>query len=429
MKPCFCSDENGGLSVLNIYLFLATAIVSGVAIDVSNLVSNRTNLQVAADSAAHTAIFMREFNDADESKAAALAVASANMPSERFGDVLRTESIQFGDYNATTREFTADENSRNAVLVQADQLIENGNPVSSFLLHLVGFGEWDVRSDSVFETFYPTCLREGFVAEEVVDIQSNNSYFEGFCIHSNAWVEVNINNFFEAGTVVSMPDSDLLVVPKDGLDDKKNEGLENALREGKWHVKILNRMDEIVEGAMTTDEKYSQPYIDVGTPIEITKTTVEPEDFTPNAPHFVTCGGKFTMNAGIYENIVLKSSCKIQFSNGVELHNAVIISEDTSSKSMYAPNNLILGASDDCEAGGGAILISYGTVDVASSLEMHGSQILAAGNVEFSANAAGIRGASIVAGGRIDGTSNMDFAFCGAGMENIYEAAYFRMVE
>ena len=425
----FLKDQDGGLSVLNLYFVLATAIAAGLAIDVSNVVSNRTNLQMAADSAAHTAIFMREFNDQDASREAAIAVASRNMPTEAFGAVLRPESILFGDYNATTRQFVADESSRNAVMVRADQLAENDNAVSSFLLGMVGLNEWDVTRDSVFETFYPTCLREGFVAQDVVDIQSNNSYFEGFCIHSNSWVEVNLNNFFEAGTVVSMPDSDLLVVPKDGLDDKKNEGLENALREGKWYVKILERLDAIVAGAMTTDDIYSQTFITSDTPIEITKNTVDPSDFTPNSPHFANCSNKFTFDAGVYENIVFKSDCKIQFSNGAEFRNSVIISEDTGSKSMYAPNNLILGEPDDCGLGGGAILISYGTVDVASSLEMHGSQIIAAGNVEFAASASGIRGASIIAGGRIDGTSNMDFAFCGSGMENIYQAAYFRMVE
>ncbi len=425
----FFTNQDGGLSVLNIYFVLATAIASGVAIDVSNVISNRTNLQMAADSAAHTAIFMREFNDQDTSREAAIAVAGRNMPTVAFGTVLRPESILFGDYNAEDRSFSVDENSRNAVLVRADQLAENDNAVSSFLLGMVGMSQWDVSRDSVFETFYPTCLREGFVAQDVVDIQSNNSYFEGFCIHSNSWVEVNLNNFFEAGTVVSMPDSDLLVVPKNGLDDKRNEGLENALREGKWYVKILDRIDDIVAGAMTTGELYSQGYITSDIQIEITKASVEPSDFTPNAVHYTSCNNKFTFGAGVYENIVFKSDCKIQFSNGAEFRNSVIISEDTSSKSMYAPNNLVLGEPDDCAAGGGAILISYGTVDVASSLEMHGSQIIAADNVEFAASASGIRGASIIAGGRIDGTSNMDFAFCGSGMENIYQAAYFRMVE
>ena len=78
------------------------------------------------------------------------------------------------------------------------------------------------------------------LAEDVVEIQSNNSYFNGFCIHSNSWVEVNNNNFFEPGTIVSMPDMDDLVVPNDGLDEEKNEGLVDALREGKYRICLVN---------------------------------------------------------------------------------------------------------------------------------------------------------------------------------------------
>jgi hypothetical protein len=44
----------------------------------------------------------------------------------------------------------------------------------------------------------PDCLREGFVAENMVDIQSNNAYRNGFCIHSNDVVSLNSNNYFEA---------------------------------------------------------------------------------------------------------------------------------------------------------------------------------------------------------------------------------------
>ena len=431
MKPTFFQSQDGAISALNLALLTTTAIFAGIAIDVSNVISNRTQLQAAADSAAHTAIFMKEFNDGDVSREAAIAVARQNMPPEIYGEVLRAENIKFGTYDATKGEFYVDENDREAVMVLADQVAANDNPVSSFLLQMIGFESWDVRTTSVFETFFPTCLREGFVAEEIVDIQSNNSYFNGFCIHSNQWVELNNNNFFEAGTIVSMPDTDLLVVPKDGLDDEHNEGLQKALREGKWWIKILERLDAIVEGAMTTGHKYSQPFIKNKIVIDITDKTVDPSHFTAGRVHEYTgtCNPKFTFNAGVYEDIVFKTSCSIQFSNGAEFRNAVIITEATGQKSMYAPQNLTLGEPDDCGEGGGAVLISYGDVEVAAKLEMHGSQILSAGDVDFSANAAGIRGASIVAAGRIDGTSNMDFAFCGGGMDVTYEAAYFRLAQ
>src|SRR5690606_6580204 len=139
------------------------------------------------------------------------------------------------------------------------------------------------------------------------------------------------------------------------------------------------------------------------------------------------CSNKLTFNSGVYEGIVVIADCAMVFKNGAEFRDAVIVTRATNAKAMSAPNNLVLGAKDNCAEGGGAILVSYGGVEVASSLEMHGSQIIAAGDVTFAANADGIRGASIVAGGRIDGTSNMNFAFCGSGMAHIFMAEYFRL--
>ena len=57
-----------------------------------------------------------------------------------------------------------------------------------------------------------------------------------------------------------------------------------------------------------------------------------------------------------------------------------------------------------------------------------GSQLLALGDIEFTANADGIEGASFIAGGTISGTSNMIMGFCNhAGMERNFEAEYFRL--
>ncbi|PWK55311.1 hypothetical protein, partial [Silicimonas algicola] len=361
------------------------------------------------------------------SRATAMQILQANMPASVYGEVLDEEAIQFGEYDRATKIFTVDEDSRDAVMVETRRLSSNGNPVGTFLLHLVGLNQWDVKRQSVFETFYPTCLVEGFVAQGVVDIQSNNSYYNGFCIHSNSHVEINQNNFFEAGTVVSMPDTDDLVVPNDGLSEEKNEGLEKALREGRWFIKILDRLNRVRLGVQIKDSDYAQTYISSYTPLTLTATTVNPSDFTSGRIHKSSCTNRLTFNPGVYKNIVVIADCDMVFKNGAEFQDAVIITKSTAAKAMSAPNNLVLGAKDNCAEGGGAILVSYGGVEVASSLEMHGSQIIAAGNVEFQANADGIRGASIVAGGRIDGTSNMNFAFCGSGMSHIFKAKYMRL--
>ena len=429
LAEAFQYRQDGVLTVVYFIFIIVVSILGGIAFDVASVVSARTQLQVTADAAAHAALVEREWHSADDAKTKAMAVALQNMPQDRYGNVLTQENIVFGHWDRDTTIFTQDNNSRNAVLVTTERDTQNGNPVATFLLQFVGLWDWDVRTSSVFETFYPTCLMEGFVAEGVVDIQSNNSYFNGFCIHSNSHVEINNNNFFESGTVVSMPDTNDLVVPTDGLSDEKNQGLADALHEGKWFIKILNRLDEIVAGVQDRDHRYAREYINNYNIVALNKTRVGPTDLPKGRIYTVDCNSKFTFDAGIYDEIVLIANCPLTFKNGAEFHEAVIITTSTSNKSMSAPNNLTLGEADDCNPGGGAQLITYGGFEVAASLEMHGSQIIAAGDVEFAANADGIRGASIVSGGRIDGTSNMNFAFCGDGMEHSFLAEYFRLAK
>ena len=70
-----------------------------------------------------------------------------------------------------------------------------------------------------------------------------------------------------------------------------------------------------------------------------------------------------------------------------------------------------------------------GSVSTASALSGYGAQILAAGDIQFTANASGIEGVSFIAGGRIDGTSNSSMGFCdNNGVDNFQRAPYFRMV-
>ncbi len=74
-------------------------------------------------------------------------------------------------------------------------------------------------------------------------------------------------------------------------------------------------------------------------------------------------------------------------------------------------------------------LMTLGGFKVASSLSVYNGQVLAMGDITFSANADGVKGASFISYGQIDGTSNMDMGFCrNSGMENAYRAPYFRMV-
>lgn len=184
----FLASEDGTMTVGGLIFTVIILAVGGLAVDVSNAINQRAQLQVTADATAHDALYTLNNTltaTADDAKAVALALGDYNMPSAVYGTVLTASDIEFGVWDRSTRRFTPDATSRSAVRVLTHRDAAGGNEVATYLLKFAGFDSWDVRTDSVFETYVPDCLREGFVAENMVDIQSNNAYLNGFCIHSN----------------------------------------------------------------------------------------------------------------------------------------------------------------------------------------------------------------------------------------------------
>ena len=428
----FAKDESGAITALNLFFVLVMAILGGVAIDMASLVQARTQLQVAADTAAHTALYTRDRTDKNTAKQEALKIASTMMPTGRYGYVLREENIHFGTYDKATKKFSIDENSREAVYVKTDRLSENANPVTSFLLSIVGFEKWDVATEAVFETYRKGCLREGFVAEDVVDIQSGNGFFNGFCVHSNTYVSANQNNLFENGTIVSMPNLDLLDIPSSGFE--KNDGLEAALFQGGMNILIVNRVNEIVAGMTDPTSRYYRSYLTnhvaVKTDLTNNNNNVDMSMITQHRVNELTCtknNGSITMAGEVFSNAVIITNCPIKMSSGSAFEDVTLITKDTSVTSITAPSGLRIGKDDNCADGGGAELITYGGISQAAKVEIYNGQLLAVGPIAFAAGNDGIKGASIVSGSTIDATSGSNMAFCGKGMGNIFEAEYFRM--
>jgi hypothetical protein len=431
----FRRSEEGWVTPLSLQAFVVMAVIGGLALDLSRLVAARTQLQVAADIAAHAALYNRDLlngtdpNAAGTAKDLAIALARDSMPTARFGEYITADDIEFGTFDGATRTFTPDPDALQAARVVAFRVSERANTVGSVLLRLAGIFEFDVVTSAVFETYRPTCFREGFVADGVVDIQSNNSFTNGFCIHSNQHVSVNQNNYYEPGTVVSMPHTGDLDMPQSGFE--KNEGLEEALRPGKYSLLILNRLEDMLDGM--TDERsryYRADYVSDPVPHTVTrKTKMTPADFEANRVNVMSCGGqRVTLEAETFSNMVIIGyDCRFSMSNGTALENMTLFTTSTDTRSIDSPQGFRMGVDDDCGDSGGAQIVTWGGVRVAANLEMYGSQIIAAGPIDFAANASGIKGASMVSGATIDGTSNMSFGFCGTGMQNNFEAEYFRL--
>jgi Flp pilus assembly protein TadG len=425
----FARDENGGAIAFSLFLLAAMLLIGGYAVDVSNVMTARTKLQIAADAAAHAALLTRETESESASIAAAVDVALRNMPEEAFGLVLHEADVQFGDYDADTGTFTPIVGARDAVRVETRQQAANGNAIATYLMKLVGFTEWNITTQSIFVTYHPTCLREGFVAEEVVDLQSNNLYTNGFCIHSNSYVSLNSNNFFEPGTVVSMPNEDDVELPNSGFET--NIGLQEALHSGSWNIRIVSRINALIADLRVFGSRRMPAYITSAEEVWLPDRSVEQADLVPGRVHRFSCGGGAALTIKqdvVTDRMVLVTDCKVKFEQGVTLTNTVIATTENSAQSVTAAASLQVGLNDNCAPGGGAQIVTMGSMSFPSDLRIYGGQLLAVRDIEFSANANGIQGAALVAGGLISGTSNMEMGFCGTGMENNFHAEYFKLV-
>ncbi|WP_209426841.1 pilus assembly protein TadG-related protein [Pararhodobacter sp. SW119] len=428
----FFSNEDGFFTVFSLYVLIVMILLSGFALDLANHYSARTQLQTAADSAAHAALVVRQREEAVDAVDFALAVHVANMSPERFGAVLTDEDIEFGTWSFQAREFVPDPDSLTAARATTRLANSRANQLRTFLLRFAGVDSFDVQATAVFARYQPACLREGFVAEGKVDMQSNNNFFNGFCIHSNDHVRFNQNNYFEEGTIVSMPDLDKLDIPNSGFS--QNEGLEAALREGKMDIRILDELENIIEGLGDREAAYLPDYVNPLDPV-ITiapNNNLEAGDFTPGRVHRINCSnsnGKFGFkNNVVLTEVVIVTNCQVSMSQNMRLEDVILATTNTNTKSISGASSANFGRDDDCAPGGGAQIITLGGMEFPSSLGIFGSQLLAQGNIEFAARADGIQGASLVAGGQIDGTSNSSMSLCGSGMEGNFEANYFRMV-
>ncbi len=421
----FSDHEDGAMTALGLFIGISSIVIGGLAIDVANSMMARTQLQVAADAAAHAAIYYRENHTADEAITAAIAVAEANMPASKYGSYITAEDIQFGDWDSDAQVFTADAGSTNGVMINVARVAARNNSVGTYFLKFAGFGAWDVRRAAVFETYFPTCFDEGIVGDEPVDIQSNNAFVNGFCVHSNDFVELNNGVEFEENTVLSMPDRRDLVEPTAA----NNAGVDEALRDGVYQMRLIRMLPDIIAGLRDLDPNWLPDYITSNT-VKTLPRTASISDFDAGKVHVITCNGgqKINFSAGmLFEDLILVTNCEIHFASDAQMINAVIATTHTGANSINSAAKMTIGRNDGCKTDGGAQMLSLGSIDFSAGLEMFGGQIVAVDDISFTANANGIEGASIVAGGTVSGTSNISMGFCGGGMERNFAAAYFRL--
>ena len=426
--PEFGRSESGSLTIYGLFFIVAIIIVGGFAADYANAVRMQARLQVAADAAAHAALLEREYKTPDEARVTALAVAQSAIPPGSHGAAIQASDIRFGHWDATRDRFTVDETSRDAVLVDTQRAAARANGLGTFFLTFVGIDQWTVVRQSVFETYIPSCLEEGFVADVGIEIQSDNLFMAPFCLHSNTWMDFSNNNEFQPGTIVSIPEYSNLQASM-----SSNTGLADARRiADDRKLRIVHRVQEIYDGVQDPASIHYRSYITNSVPIDI-----DPKDGMTNANwkqghiHRFTCTKKnesvnFASDITLRRGVIV-SNCVMKMS-GATLEDVTLVTLSEDAGSINSNSGLTIGKADNCKAGGGAQVVTMGGVSIPTKMSLHNGQIIAVGNVSFTSHADGSWGGSIISGGIIDANSHNTMRTCGGvGMEDNFNAAYFRL--
>ena len=444
----FRDDADGAMTVLGMFVFLAVLTIAGFALDVANAYRVRTQLQIAGDAAAHAALVAREFKDRATAINLALDIADANLPGAVSSGALRAEDIVFGHWDPASQTFKPDPTATNAVLVNTGRSQDRHNSLSTYLLRFAGVNAFDVRRQTVFETYRPDCFREGIVGDGAVKAALGAIDGSSLCIHSNTELSVAQQTIVPDQTWSGDGDDDdaslnVAAIPTETTQLRSLEPVSDAntgtepsgvtQTSGTFLIRILARVDDIIAGVRDPGSDYYRDYIDSEVTVALSKESdLDATAFTAGRIHTLTCGSEeeyVSIPADtILSNLVLWTNCRLFFGANVALEDAAIVNESTSNTAFYAPSGIRLGRDEQCAEGGGAQLVTRGGIDVKQPLRMYGGQMIAAGDITFSAGADGLEGASFVGGGMISGDTGSSMTVCaGRGMEDNFEADYFRL--
>lgn len=424
-------DQSGAISLFSLQIFVIALLLGGLAVDLSNALAGRAQLQATADAAAHAALYTREFGSADRAREAALTITEASMPRAHYGQVLTPDDIQFGHWDRAGDVFRIDALSREAVFVSTRRYSEQKNGLGTFFLRLIGLDSWDLTTGAVFETWRPACLHEGFVARGRVILQSGGLYRSGVCIHSNAFISLGSNNFFEPGTILSMPDKREVATTAGVVE--ATPGLGEALRDASYRLRVVNRIDLIAKEILNKDSPFWRDYITIKDPLLLgPEADMGPGTFMAGTIYLITCTDpdqRFDLNNDtVLLETVLVTNCRVAISAGTTIEDATIITTNRSPKALSAASDIIIGKMDSCEEGGDVQILVAGGINFASNVRIFGGQVVAGGNLSMSAEEDSILGASVQAGGQMNLALKGSVGSCaGKGMGRMFEFNYFRL--
>jgi len=446
----FLTDEQGGGTVMGLLWFIVLVGITGLAVDVTDGLRSRTMLQATADAAALAAVI--DLPDETAAIATAVAYADSNMAEDDYGTVLIEADVDVGSWDHATHIFTSGAIAPDAVRVRTRRSFENQNALPVNFLRIIGLSNWNVTTYAIAQRFIPDCLTDGLLARGVVDISSNNSFANDMCVHGQQGVQMAMNNQFDPGVRVTMPDVDNdLVTPAGGTSG--NPGLADALGEESLDPRMVNHVDNIMDDLLAMQDYVTPSYIDTTLDVIVVNQTYNFAGVEAGRVYHVECASN--KNVGIPTNtvldrVVIVADCRIGVGPRVAMSDVVLASRaggnpgnpnsntnngqggqggaGVESANINFSANVVLGTADGCQPGGGVQVFSNASIHFASTTEYNGVQIVATGDVDLGARGNGINGINVQTGGDITMTSNDAFGLCAGGAPSLFTVDYYRLV-
>jgi hypothetical protein len=291
----------------------------------------------------------------------------------------------------------------------------------------------------VAQRFIPGCLRDGLIAREIVDMSSNNGFVNEICIHGEQGVNIQSNNYFETGVNVTMPDLAMLEVPASGMDS--NIGLPEALRENHLDPRMVNHIEEIIQGVLNKNPIVTPDYVHMSETLEVSDNQIDFRSMLPGRMYYAKCrpNQNLVMPTGtVLVGVVFVADCQITIGANSVIMNSFIASRSggvtgsgeltRGDANIMTAAGVQLGQPDNCAPGGGVQLFSNASMTFSSTTSIDGVQMVAAGDIALGARDMGINGISAQAGGSIYLTANNMFGLCSGGAPNLFTVPYYRLV-
>ncbi len=412
--------------------FILYVGIGGLAVDITDGYRHQSLLQATADSAALAGI-MSPLSDETEVDSWALIYSDFNMVPSVHGNVLKATDVDIGTWDFTTRTFSVGGEDPNAVRAVTHRDANNGNPVATNFLRIIGLNYWNVRAEGIAAIGIDECLDKGIIAGGALDVKTHIEFYDDICLigHEKFWFRNNGTSFGDEvyigagcedtskkcigpGTQVLKNDDFLNAFEMDYGGNYEDPTLPlDAMNVGKYVDAVLSistyeNFDLFITAMKGNDQfidysGYEYLASDLGVTIR-ESVPVLPAELVKYTIYDLNCPKSgYVMPEGNYANVAVIANCPISFATG-GVYN--ITSSLIASTYVSNGNNASISGSAKINLGsagcvGGNEMYSLGNINLAPDGQFANLRILAQGDVHFAASSDSPSGTSIQATGDV----------------------------